>query len=108
MSYDQTNRCTYCGEHIADPHAPECPAERPTVTVYTAGPSCARCRCTIAALSRQGIPHAVVDLSADPAARDWIVNTLGYTEAPVVVIDGPDGCRSWSGHRPDAIDELGA
>lgn len=24
--YDRDNRCTQCGEHLADPHAPECPA----------------------------------------------------------------------------------
>lgn len=23
--YDADNRCTTCGEHIADPHAPGCP-----------------------------------------------------------------------------------
>lgn len=23
--YDATDRCRECGEHIADPHAPECP-----------------------------------------------------------------------------------
>lgn len=28
--YDQDDRCTSCGEHIADPHAPECPAELDT------------------------------------------------------------------------------
>lgn len=23
--YDEDNRCTLCGEHLANPHAPECP-----------------------------------------------------------------------------------
>lgn len=26
VGYDEDNRCRACGEHIADPHAPECPA----------------------------------------------------------------------------------
>ena len=29
MTYDRNNECTECGEHIADPHAPECPAATP-------------------------------------------------------------------------------
>ena len=73
------------------------------VTVYTTGPSCQRCKLTKDVLTRKGVPFTEVDIRQQPAARDYVVDELGYTEAPVVVVDEHD---HWSGFRPDHIDRI--
>jgi glutaredoxin-like protein NrdH len=78
-----------------------------TVTVYSTGPSCQRCRLTIRKLEACGIRFTVIDVTdaAHAAAREFITDDLGYTEAPVVVVDGEPE-HHWSGFRPDLIDRL--
>lgn len=74
------------------------------ITVYTK-PACVQCNATCKALDKHGLPYAVVDVSQDPAARDYVMS-LGYLQAPVVVV----GDEHWSGFRPDrikALDETG-
>lgn len=71
-----------------------------TVTVYTK-PACVQCNATYKALDKQGINYAVVDISADPEARDYVM-ALGYLQAPIVVA----GDDHWSGFRPDRIKTL--
>lgn len=73
------------------------------VTVYTTGPSCQRCRLTRELLTSKGVVFIEVDIREQPAARDYVVDELGYTEAPVVVVDEHD---HWSGFRPDQIDRI--
>ena len=75
------------------------------VTVYTTGPSCVKCTMTKRMLDGAGIPFVEVDvtLNENAAAHAYITDELGYTEAPVVVVDDED---HWSGFRPDKIDEL--
>lgn len=53
------------------------------------------------ALDKQGIAYDLVDISTDPAARDYVI-ALGYLQAPVVVA----GDQHWSGFRPDHIKAL--
>lgn len=77
-----------------------------TVTVYSTGPACMRCRLTEQALSKAGIPYEVVDIAEDDAAREWITADLGYSEAPVVVVNDGTGQDHWSGFRPDHIARL--
>lgn len=67
------------------------------ITVYTK-PACVQCTATRKALDKQGISYELVDISEDPAARDFVMS-LGYTSAPVVVA----GEDHWSGFRPDRI-----
>lgn len=74
-------------------------------TVYTTGPQCVQCKMTYRELDRQGITYDVVNLVETPAAREFIVEELGYTEAPVV-IDNHDEQHHWSGFRPDLIKTL--
>ena len=69
----------------------------PTVTVYTK-PACVQCNATYKALDKQGVDYAVVDITANPEARDYVM-ALGYLQAPVVVA----GDDHWSGFRPDRI-----
>ena len=71
-----------------------------TVTVYTK-PACVQCNATYRALDKKGITYQVVDMSQDAEALER-VRALGYLQAPVVVTDQD----SWSGFRPDKINEL--
>lgn len=73
-----------------------------TVTVYTK-PSCVQCNATYRALDAKGIDYEVCDLTEDPVALERM-KSLGYMQAPVVVVDE----EHWSGFRPDKIDELAA
>lgn len=77
-----------------------------TVTVYSTGPACMRCRLTEQALARAGIGYRVVNIAQNDAAREWITTDLGYTEAPVIVVDDGTGHDHWSGFRPDHIARL--
>lgn len=77
------------------------------ITVYTTGPACVQCKMTKQVLTSAGLQFADVDLT-DPAnaqARDYVADDLGYSHAPVVVVDEND---HWSGFRPDLIDRLAA
>lgn len=73
-----------------------------TVTVYTK-PACVQCNATYRALDKKGIEYKKVDISQDPAALERI-RELGFMQAPVVITESD----SWSGFRPDKIEELGA
>ncbi|MFH8251485.1 glutaredoxin family protein [Microbacterium sp. B2969] len=75
------------------------------ITVYTTGSGCVQCRMTKQVMTSAGLEFADVDLT-DPVnavARDYVTDDLGYSQAPVVVVDEND---HWSGFRPDLIDRL--
>lgn len=72
-----------------------------SLVVYSK-PSCVQCTATYRALDAKGIPYRVVDLSQDDAALEY-VKDLGYSQAPVVVVDDED---HWAGFRPDHIDRI--
>lgn len=80
-----------------------------SVTVYSTGPSCQRCRLTCRCLADAGIPFAVVDITEDGhgGVRTFLTDELGYSEAPVVIVDD-EPQHHWSGFRPDLIDRLAA
>jgi glutaredoxin-like protein NrdH len=80
-----------------------------TVTVYSTGAACMRCTLTCRCLESAGIPFAVIDLTAEENAdhRMFVTGDLGYTEAPVVMVDDHPPYH-WSGFRPDLIDNLAA
>ena len=71
------------------------------VTVYTT-PSCPGCMLTKLSLNRHKSPYEVVDLSQDKDAHDY-VTSLGYREAPVVVVDEN---THWAGFRAERIKQL--
>jgi len=73
------------------------------LTVYSK-PSCVQCNATYRALDAKGILYNIVDLSESDAALEY-VKELGYSQAPVVVVDDQD---HWSGFRPDKIDRIAA
>ena len=79
-----------------------------TVTVYSTGAACMRCALTVQALAAAGVPHIEVDVRASPAALEYITGDLGYTEAPVCVVEDGTGENHWSGFRPDRIKAVAA
>lgn len=70
------------------------------VTVYTK-PGCVQCNATKRRLEAKGFSPNMIDVSADQAALDHVVN-LGYRQVPVVVV----GNDHWAGFQPDKIDAL--
>lgn len=77
------------------------------VTVYSTGPGCQRCRLTCRRLDELGIRYDLIEIHEehDAALRAFLVDELGYTEAPVVVV-GAGRATTWAGFRPDRIDAL--
>lgn len=69
------------------------------IRVYSK-PSCQQCTATKRYLEDRGIPFEVEDLR-EPGNLA-AAQALGHTSAPVVVV----GEKSWSGFRPDFLDEL--
>lgn len=74
------------------------------ITVYST-PSCAQCQATYRALDKKGITYEVVNLTESAAAMEYVTGDLGYSQAPVVVVDEHD---HWSGFRPDQILRIAA
>lgn len=71
------------------------------IIVYTK-PACVQCNAVFRALDKEGIEYDKIDISADSAARDYVMS-LGYLQAPVVYIDAN---THFSGYRPDRIKQL--
>lgn len=72
-------------------------------TVYTTGPACMQCRLTKTTLTTAGLDFEEIDIRQAPEALTYIQDELGYTQAPVVVVDDED---HWSGFQPDQIHRL--
>lgn len=70
------------------------------VTLYTL-PSCVQCYATKKYLDDKKIDYAVVDMSQDEDAYEF-VKSLGYLQAPVVVA----GNSHWSGFKPEMISKF--
>ena len=75
-----------------------------TITVYTL-PACVQCETTKRYLEKQEIDFKVVDISTDADAAEF-VRGLGYTQAPVIVVETEERAWSWSGFRLDKLQEL--
>jgi glutaredoxin-like protein NrdH len=82
---------------------------RARVTVYSTGPAGQRCRLTCEHLTRAGVEFRLIDLTGEGSddVRAILSDDLGYTEAPVVLVDDEPE-HHWSGFRPDLIDRLAA
>lgn len=76
-----------------------------SVTVYTAGPACPQCAATFRHLEARGVKVTKVDIRDVESARDYVTEELGYSQAPVVVVDDEPE-NHWYGFRPDLIDRL--
>ena len=71
-----------------------------SITVYSK-PRCPQCVATYRKLNGLGAPHESVDVSEALS----FIQSLGYSQAPVVVVKDGKGAivRHWSGFRPDLI-----
>ncbi|GAB3597388.1 Glutaredoxin-like protein NrdH (plasmid) [Corynebacterium faecale] len=76
------------------------------VTVYTTGPDCIRCKMTKGVMTKKGLEFVEVDIRQNAAAREYVTEELGYSEAPVCVVEDGTGEDHWSGFRPDNISRL--
>ena len=72
------------------------------ITVYTKS-NCMQCEMTKRYMQMENIEFSVVDIEQDETAVKMLV-LHGYQSLPVVAVGGFD--NSWSGFRPDRIDEL--
>ncbi|MFC7403424.1 glutaredoxin family protein [Citricoccus sp. GCM10030269] len=79
-----------------------------TVTVYSTGPTCSRCTLTKSDMTKKGVPFEEIDITQNPAAHEYVTGELGYTEAPVCVVNDDTGQDHWSGFRPDNIARIAA
>lgn len=75
-----------------------------TITVYSK-PACVQCTMTTRLLDQLGVAYVTVDVTVDEAALA-VVNSLGYMQAPVIVVGEPEDGRHWSGFQPERIKEL--
>lgn len=70
-----------------------------TITIYS-NPNCVQCDATYRFLFAAGIDDFdVIMVEDNEEARKYVMETLGYRQAPVVVDD--EG--HWSGYRPDKL-----
>lgn len=76
-----------------------------TVTLYTKA-DCQQCRATERSLNEKGVEF-VEKVATEPANLE-VLKQLGHMQAPVVTVDPPlgGGVSSWSGFRPDYIEQL--
>lgn len=81
-----------------------------SITVYTK-PNCPQCVFTKRELDKledaEGNPlnleYTTIDITEDAEARAYVMDELGYLQAPVVVVDADN---HWSGFSPDKIKAL--
>ncbi|WP_374316261.1 glutaredoxin family protein [Microbacterium sp.] len=90
---------------MATPTSSSDPRPPVRVTVYTTGPQCMQCKLTTRLLEKLKIQFTVTDLRENDAAREYVTEDLGYSQAPVVCVDGEPE-HHWSGFRDDQIKRL--
>lgn len=72
------------------------------ITVYSK-PNCPQCTATYRKLKSLGLPHDSIDVTEDAEALAFI-RALGYQQAPVVVVrEGEEVKKHWSGFRLDLL-----
>ncbi|MDQ4504422.1 glutaredoxin family protein [Sinomonas sp. ASV322] len=74
-----------------------------TITIYTK-PGCFGCTKTEEKFREAGmtpgVDFQVIDLTQTPEAIEYVTNDLGYSQAPIVVVDEHD---HWAGLNPVRI-----
>ena len=70
-----------------------------SITIYTK-PGCFGCRKTTEKFVAAHVFFTEVDLTAEPAALEYVTEELGYSQAPVIVVDDQ---FHWSGLDPTSI-----
>lgn len=75
------------------------------ITVYSTT-HCSQCMMTKRRLTKRGLEFEEVNLEENPDQLNFVKNVLGYSQAPVVIVEEENQTRHWSGFRPDLIDQL--
>ncbi|QDQ99497.1 glutaredoxin family protein (plasmid) [Tomitella fengzijianii] len=79
------------------------------VRVFTTA-QCQACRMTKRMLDDRRIAYSEEDVTDNDEAREYVADTLGHRQLPVVVIEragrDDDELIHWSGHRPDRIAQI--
>lgn len=75
------------------------------VTIYTK-PGCFGCNKTEEKFKAAGVEYTIVDITEVDGAREYVVEELGYMQAPVVVVEDGTGQDHWSGLNPINIDRI--
>jgi glutaredoxin-like protein NrdH len=69
-------------------------------------PDCMQCDATVITLESLSVPYETTKLDQDPEAKN-LIKTLGFMQAPVVIVyNKGEVVSSWSGFRPDRLEEL--
>jgi len=68
------------------------------VTVFSK-PACVQCTMTYKALDKAGVTYTVVDVTENAAALEYVTEDLGYSAAPILVVDERNH-RGRTGGRP--------
>lgn len=71
-------------------------------TILYGKPGCVQCTATERYLDREKIPYTKIDVSQDDAAFEYVTQTLGYQQVPVV----ESGEDHWYGFVPDRLATL--
>lgn len=90
---------------MATPASSADPRAQVRVTVYTTGPQCMQCRLTTSLLEKLKIPFSVMNLRENDEALEYVTEELGYSQAPIVCVDGEPE-HHWSGFQDDQIKRL--
>ena len=82
--------------------------KRLTIEVY-GKPACVMCTATGRKLANLELEYKYTDVSIDAEALEF-TKSLGYMQAPVVVVRSADGgiADTWSGFNPDKLNALAA
>ena len=72
------------------------------ITVYTKY-GCPKCEMTKNVLNGEGIQFNIINVEDDQEAYDYVVNTLGLRQMPVVEVEGQE---PFTGFEPDKLKEL--
>lgn len=72
------------------------------VVVYTKN-GCPQCDMTKRVLEGEGIPFTAINVEENAEAKQYVVEVLGLTSMPVVVVEGQE---PFTGFRPDKLQEL--
>ena len=75
------------------------------ITVYSTT-HCSQCLMTNRRHTKRGLEFEEVNLEENPDQLNFVKNVLGYSQAPVVIVEEENQTRHWSGFRPDLIDQL--
>ncbi|MGV4321138.1 glutaredoxin family protein [Bacillus mojavensis] len=72
------------------------------VVVYTKE-NCPQCSMTKMVLEQNGVEFTAIDVMKDEEARKYVVEELGLSAMPVVVIEGQE---PFTGFHPDKLEKL--